>query len=73
MIAIDLSKEQSPDADPKAIQHINFNRNLNRAEGAFMFFILEEIKELFLTFHKELYDFVNVFCNNLILSNIISK
>ena len=57
MIAIDLSKEQSPDADPKAIQHINFNRNLNRAEGAFMFFILEEIKELFLTFHKELYEF----------------
>ena len=30
MIAIDLSKQQALDADPKAMQQINFTRNLNR-------------------------------------------
>ena len=29
MIAVDLSKEQALDADPKAIQQINFTANLN--------------------------------------------
>ena len=31
MIAIDLSKQQELDADPRAIQQINFTANLNRA------------------------------------------
>ena len=31
MIAIDLSKQQVLDADPKAIQQINFTTNLDRA------------------------------------------
>ena len=31
MIAIDLSKQQALDADPKAIQEINFTANLDRA------------------------------------------
>ena len=35
MIAIDLSK-QVLDADPKAIQQINFTVNLDRAVGATM-------------------------------------
>ena len=30
MIAIDLSKQQVLDADPKAIQQINFTENLGR-------------------------------------------
>ena len=30
MIAIDLSKQQALDADPSAIQHINFTGNLDR-------------------------------------------
>ena len=30
MMAIDLSKQQARDADPKAIQHINFTANLDR-------------------------------------------
>ena len=29
MIAVDLSKQQVLDADPKAIQQINFTGNLN--------------------------------------------
>ena len=31
MIAIDLSKQQVFDADPRAIQQINFTKNLDRA------------------------------------------
>ena len=41
MIAIDLSKQQALDADPSAIQQINFTTNLNRATNATMFFIIE--------------------------------
>ena len=32
MIALDLSKQQALDADPKSIQQINFTRILNRGE-----------------------------------------
>ena len=39
MMAIDLSKQQALDADPKAIQKINFTRNLDRAGNKTMFFI----------------------------------
>ena len=49
LIAIDLSKL---DFDPKAIQQINFTINLSRAEGATMFFIIEEAKEIVLDFSK---------------------
>ena len=31
MIATDLSKQQALDADPKAIQQINFTANVDRA------------------------------------------
>ena len=33
MIAIDLSKQQELDPDPKAIQQINFTGNLNRGQN----------------------------------------
>ena len=33
MIAIDLSKQQALDADPKAIQQINFTGNINRCKN----------------------------------------
>ena len=52
LIAIDLSKQQKLDADPKAIQQINFTGNLDRAEGSTMFFIIEEAKETVLDFSK---------------------
>ena len=35
MIAMDLSKQQALDADPRAIQQINFTANLDRVENAF--------------------------------------
>ena len=45
MIAIDLSKQQALDADPKAIQQINFTANLDRPNNTRFYFILEEAKE----------------------------
>ena len=41
------------DTDPKAIQQISFTENLERAEGAAMFFIIEKAKKLFQIFQKE--------------------
>ena len=52
MIAIDLSKQQAIDADPKAIQQINFTANLDRAGNTTMFFIIEEAKETVLDFSQ---------------------
>ena len=45
MIAVDLSKQQALDADPKATQQINFTANLDRARNTGLYFILEEGKE----------------------------
>ena len=53
LIAKDLSKQQKLDADPKAIQLINFTGNLDRGEGSIMFFIIEETKESVLDFQRE--------------------
>ena len=50
MIAIDLSNEQSIDANPKAIEEINFTGNLHWPEGATMFSIIEEAKKTVLDF-----------------------
>ena len=44
MIAIDLSKQQALDADPRAIQQINFTANLDRGGNTRIYFILEEAK-----------------------------
>ena len=52
MIAIDLSKQQALDADPRAIQQINFTANLDRAGNTTMFFIIEETKETVLDFSQ---------------------
>ena len=53
MIAIDLSKQQALNADPRAIQQINFTANLNRAGNPKIYFILEEAKETILDFLPE--------------------
>ena len=50
MIGTGLSKQQALDLDPKAIQQINFKENLDTAEGATMFFTIEEAKETVLDF-----------------------
>ena len=50
MIAIDLSKQQALDADPKSKQRINFTANLDRAGKTAMYFIIEEAKETVVDF-----------------------
>ena len=45
MIAMDLSKQQTLDADPRAIQKINFTENLDGDDVATIFFIIEQAKE----------------------------
>ena len=52
IIAIDLSKQQALDADPRAVQQINFTANLDRDGNTTMFFIIEEAKETVLNFSK---------------------
>ena len=52
IITIDLSKQQALDADPKAIQQINFTGNLERTRNITMFFIIEEGKETVLDFSQ---------------------
>ena len=54
MIAIDLSKQQAWDADPRSIQQIDFTGNLDRAENTRIYFILEKAKETVLDFSQEL-------------------
>ena len=53
MIAVDLSKQQALDADPKAIQQTNFTANLDRAGNKRIYFILKEAKETVFEFSQE--------------------
>ena len=50
IIAVDLSKQQALDADPKTIQNISFTANLDRNGDTTMFFITEEAQENILDF-----------------------
>ena len=50
MITIDLSKQQEPDSDPKAMQQIDFTGNLE--QQATIFFIIKETKETVLDFSQ---------------------
>ena len=52
MIAADLSKQQALDADPRAIQKINFTTNLDRAGNTRFYFIVEEAKETVFEFSQ---------------------
>ena len=53
MVAVELSKQQALDADPRAIQQINFTENLDRTGNTRVYFILEEAKETILDFSQE--------------------
>ena len=52
MIAIDLSRQNKLDPDPRAIQRINFTANLDRAGNTTILFIIEEAKEFISEFSK---------------------
>ena len=47
MIVVDLTKQQALDADPKVVQEINFNGNLERDNVAI---IIEDAKKTVLDF-----------------------
>ena len=51
-IAVDLSKQQALDADPRVNQQINFTANLDKAGNTRIYFILEEAKETKLDFSQ---------------------
>ena len=63
LIAIDFSKKQNIENGPKAIQQINFTRNLTRGGGTRMYFIIEEAKKNSFRFFKKeqlnYYDFIS--------------
>ena len=52
MNAVHLSKQQALDADPRAIQQINFPANLYRAGNTSIYVILEKAKETILDFSQ---------------------
>ena len=52
MTAVDLSKQQALDADPKAIQQINFTANLDTEGNMTFYFNLEEAKETVFEFSQ---------------------
>ena len=66
MIAIDLSKQQAFDADPRAIQQITFTTNLDRTGNTRIYFILEKAKETILDFSqgtvKVLLTYYRIYC-----------
>ena len=53
MIAVDLIRKNELDADPRAIQEINFTANLDRAGNTTIFFIIEEAKEMIFEFSQD--------------------
>ena len=52
MIAIGLSRQNELDANPRAIQQINFTANLDRAGNITKCFIIEEAKETVFEFSQ---------------------
>ena len=52
LIVINLTKQQALDADPRAIEQINFTANLDRAGNTTIFFIIEQAKETIFEFSQ---------------------
>ena len=52
MIAVDLSKQNELDANPRVTQQINFTANLDRAGDTSIYFFLEKEKETKLDFSQ---------------------
>ena len=53
LVGIGLIKQRKLDADPTAIQEINFTGDQDRVEGSTMFFIIEKAKETVSDFSKQ--------------------
>ena len=70
MIAIDLSKQQAFDADPRTIQEIDFTANLDRDGNTAMLFIIEEANEIVLGFSQRTVKVMEMQLSDLIFINI---
>ena len=65
MIAVDLSKRQALDADPRAIQQINFTANLDRGGNTRIYFYSRRSKRNYSKpFAGNCKSIVNMLCNN---------
>ena len=62
MIAVDLSRQQALDPDPRKIQQINFTENLDRVGRTRIYFILEESKETKLNFAQGTVKVLETYC-----------
>ena len=72
MIAIDLSKKQALDADPKAIQRIKFTGNLSSNNNRLIFFIIEKEKKNVLDFSQGTVKILWISSTILFCFNVIS-
>ena len=52
IIAVDLSRKNELDADPRAVQQINFTANVDRAGNKTIFLLLKKQKKPFQNFHR---------------------
>ena len=66
---VDLIKQQTVDADRKAIQQINFTAHLDRAGNARNYFILKESKENILEFSQWTVKVCRMWLNDLVFIN----
>ena len=64
MIAIDLSKQQALDADPRAIQQINFTANLVYRQHKNLFYFLRRKRNYSRLFTRNCKSIVNMLQNN---------
>ena len=46
----DLNKQEALNGNPKAVQQIDFTRNLNQSGNAMSFFVIEDVKQITLDF-----------------------
>ena len=72
MIAVDLSKQQALNADPEAIQQIDFRTKVNRAENTRIYHSWRSKRNYLRRFTKNRKNFVNAIPFNAIPLNVIS-
>ena len=72
MIAVDLSKQQALNADPEAIQQIDFRTKVDRAENTRIYHSWRSKRNYLRRFTKNRKNFVNAVPFNAIPLNVIS-
>ena len=72
MIAVDLSKQQALNADPEAIQQIDFRTKVDRAENTRIYHSWRSKRNYLRRFTKNRKNFVNAIPFNAIPLNVIS-